>query len=68
MNMVDITQIININSRKKIYEQICTTFDGIMKSNFRSYEKYKYFILKIIVDFVIKNQRNHENDYTSQQR
>ena len=44
------------------------TFDGIMKSNLRSYEKYKLFIMEIVVDLIIKNQRNHENHYASQQR
>ena len=44
------------------------TFDGIMKSNLRSYEKYKLFIMEIVVDLIIKNQRNHENHYVSQQR
>ena len=28
----------------------------------------KYFILEIIVDLIIKNQRNHGNHYASQQR
>ena len=39
--MVDITQIINIDSRKKVMNRFAQTFDGIMKSNFRSYGKYK---------------------------
>ena len=29
------------HSRKKIMNRFAQTFDGIMKSNFRSYEKYK---------------------------
>ena len=32
MNMVDITQIININSRKKIMNRFPQALDGIMKS------------------------------------
>ena len=41
MNMVDITQIINISRQKKIMSRFAKTFDGTMKSNFRSYEKLK---------------------------
>ena len=41
MNIVHITQIININSRKKIMYRFAETFDGIMKSNCPSYEKFK---------------------------
>ena len=41
MNMVDITQIINISSRTKIKSRFAKTFDGTMKSNFRSFEKFK---------------------------
>ena len=32
MNMVDITQIINIKNQKKIINRFAQTFDGIMKS------------------------------------
>ena len=35
-----------------------------MKSNCRSYEKFKSFTLEIIVELISKNQPNH---YTSQQ-
>ena len=38
---VDTTQIININSRKKIMNRFEQTFDGLMKSKCRSYEKFK---------------------------
>ena len=58
---VDTTQIININSRKKIMNRFEQTFDGLMKSKCRSYEKFKQFILEIVVDLIIKNQRNHGN-------
>ena len=42
MNIVDITQvIININSLKKIMKRFTQIFDGIMKSNCRSYEEFE---------------------------
>ena len=41
MNIVDITQVININSLKKIMKRFAQTFDGIMKSNCRSYEEFE---------------------------
>ena len=40
-NIVDITQTVNINSWEKITNRFAQTFDGIMKSNCRSYKKFK---------------------------
>ena len=41
MNIVDITQTINLTAKRKIMNRFAQTFDGIMKFNFRSYEKFK---------------------------
>ena len=39
MNIVDLTQVTDINSRKKIINRFAQTFDGIMKPNFRKATK-----------------------------
>ena len=41
MNIVDITQKININNCKKMMKRFAQTLDRIMKSKCRSYEKFK---------------------------
>ena len=68
MNIVDKTQIMDNNRWKKIMKRFARTFDGIMKCNYQSYEKFKKFILEIIADLISKNQPNHGNHHTSQQR
>ena len=41
MNIVDITQIININSQIQFMNRFAQTFDGVKKTNCQSYEKFK---------------------------
>ena len=54
MNIVHITQIININSRKKIMYRFAETFDGIMKSNCPTYEKFKNLYWKLLLTWLLK--------------
>ena len=68
MNIVDISQIINMNSLNKIINRFSQTFDKIMISNCRSYKKFKKFVLPITIYLIIKNHWTHDNHDTSQQR